>query len=165
MALSTFVLLYTLCCNKDDQQNSVGCCHKFGLCFICLYPVSGIISFSGCMFVVANYKNQEKGWGFYLSLAASCYIVLEIFVCCYTLYKLGSSEKDTDPEDGRRNSSNIGEENNQFGASGQNNETTTRSGGGGVILGQVQCHHQLEVTSTRTFLIRKLQVARVFHIS
>ncbi|XP_062576284.1 uncharacterized protein LOC134238187 [Saccostrea cucullata] len=165
IALSTIVLLYTLCYSKDDQQNSLGCYHKFGLCFICLYPLSGIISFSGCMFVVTNYNNHEKSWGFHLSLAASCYVVLEIFICCYTLNKLGRSGKDTDIEDVQRNSSNNGEENNQFGASTQDNETTTPSRGGGVILGQVQGHHQLKFTSTRTFLTRKLQVTRVFHIS
>ncbi|XP_061177661.1 uncharacterized protein LOC133186425 [Saccostrea echinata] len=169
IALTTVVLLYTVCRNKDDEEDGTGFCDKFGLCLTFLYPVAGIISFAGCMLVVSNYKNHEKGWGFYLCLAASCYVMIEIIICCCALCKLTRSKENTDLESGQGNSGYVGQEVGQevvqYGASGHDNQIMSPSDGGEIILTHVQEHHQLEVSSTGTLLIRKLQVARVFHIS
>ncbi|XP_061177660.1 uncharacterized protein LOC133186424 isoform X2 [Saccostrea echinata] len=164
IVLTTAVLIYTICCNKDDNEDDddVGCCAKFGVCLLCLYPVAGIIGFAGCMVVITDYKDYEKGWGFYLCLAASCYVMLETIFCCCALCKYARSDKDT----------NFGQENGgrevvQYGGSGRSydNRAMATSGGGGIVLGHVQEHHQLEISSSGNIMIRKLQIARVFHIS
>lgn len=39
---------------------------------------TGILGFSGCMVVIAEYGDHEKGWAFYLSLVASSYVILQV---------------------------------------------------------------------------------------
>lgn len=40
--------------------------------------ISGIIGFSGCMVIVADFGDHDKGWAFYVSLSASCYVIVQV---------------------------------------------------------------------------------------
>ncbi|XP_061177659.1 uncharacterized protein LOC133186424 isoform X1 [Saccostrea echinata] len=165
IALTTGVIMYSICCNKDGVGD-VGCCTKCGVCVLCLYPAAGIIGFAGCMLVIKDYKDHEKGWSFYLSLATSCYVMLKSLVFCCATYKYAKTEKGTDNKDGKVNKSYVGNEVVQYGESGssQDNRAMATSGDGGLILGHVQEHHHLEISRSGSIMIRKLQIARVFHI-
>ncbi|XP_062622137.1 uncharacterized protein LOC134283653, partial [Saccostrea cucullata] len=168
IALTTAVLLYTICCNKDDDDDDddVGCCTKCGVCLLCLYPVAGIIGFAGCMVVFADYKDYEKGWGLYLCLAASCYVMLETIICCCALCVYAKSGKETNEGSGQDNSGYAGQEVVSYGGSGSSydNRAIANPGAEGIVLGHVQEHHQLEISSSGSIMIRTLQIARVLHI-
>lgn len=42
------------------------------------YIRSGIIGFSGCTLVANNFGEYKKGWAFYISFVASCYVILQV---------------------------------------------------------------------------------------
>lgn len=49
---------------------------------------TGIINLIGCIILGTEYSTSQLGWAFYLSVAAGCYILLE--VCAYAI-----SQKDS----------------------------------------------------------------------
>lgn len=61
--------------------------------YISVHFRAGVLGFSGCMVVVANFGDRDKGWAFYLCLAASCYVILE--VPYYVLYLIKLRLKQT----------------------------------------------------------------------
>ncbi|XP_022289501.2 uncharacterized protein LOC111101339 [Crassostrea virginica] len=148
---TTLACIGFICCNRndDDDDDDVGCCAMLGGCMLCLYPVAGIIGFSGCMVVVADFGDHDKGWAFYVSLSASCYVIVQLMICCCLLCKKKK-------EDGGSSGESGGREVTQY-------ESNPSSGG--VVVGQVMEHHQIGISSTGELIVRKLQFTRIFHIS
>ncbi|XP_048765271.1 uncharacterized protein LOC125673050 isoform X1 [Ostrea edulis] len=165
IALTTVISICFICCNNDDEDDDddVGCCAKFGVCLICLYPVAGIIGFAGCMVVVADYGDHDKGWSFYLCLVASCYVILEMIFCCCVLCK-AAKEDNSDTEGGQGNAGYVGDEVQHYGTR-YDGQSVTSPSGGGMIVGQIMEHQQVALTGTGSLIVRKLQIARVFRIS
>ncbi|XP_062576296.1 uncharacterized protein LOC134238195 [Saccostrea cucullata] len=165
IALTTAVIMYSICCNKDGLVK-VGCCTKFGVGVLCLYPAAGIIGFAGCMLVASDYKDHEKGFSFYLSLAASCYVMLLSLVFCCFIYKNAKQEKGTDNKEGRVNRSYVSNEVAQYdeSRSSQDNRVMVSSGDGGLVLGHVHEEHHVEISNRGSIIISTRQFARIFHI-
>nr|XP_022290262.1 uncharacterized protein LOC111101900 [Crassostrea virginica] len=138
--LTTLASIRFICCNRNDDDDDVGCCDIFGGCMLCLYPVAGIIGFSGCMVVVADFGDYDKGWAFYVSLTASCYVILQLILCCCLLCKKkriwgGSGESGT----------------------GSDAIHLVVAGRGGSGDGA----HQIGISSTGELIVRKLQFTRI----
>lgn len=153
IVLTSISTIYFICCNSsddDDDDDETGCCTILGGCMVCLYPVAGVLGFSGCMVVVANFGDHDKGWAFFLCLAASCYVILEMFLCYCTLCMRAKN----------------GEQN---GGGGESGQEVTQYGNdnraGGMVVGQTMEHHQIGISSTGEIIVRKLQFTRIFHIS
>eukprot|EP00105_Crassostrea_gigas_P012589 XP_011428633.1 PREDICTED: uncharacterized protein LOC105329147 isoform X1 [Crassostrea gigas] len=152
IALTSISAVYLICCSSDDgdKDEVAGSFALFVGCLVCLYPVAGILGFSGCMAVVANFGDHDKGWAFYLCLAASCYVILEIVLCCCMLCMRAKN----------------GEQNGGGGESGQEvTQYRNDNSAGGMVVGQTMEHHQIGVSSTGEIIVRKLQFTRIFHIS
>lgn len=79
MILSTAgTVFYVFCTNGEDYSCGEKCFH----CMFCFYPFAGILGIAGCIIAIHYYS--INGWGFYLCLVASCYILLQIF--CSPMY-------------------------------------------------------------------------------
>nr|XP_022290261.1 uncharacterized protein LOC111101899 [Crassostrea virginica] len=93
---TTLTFIRAIYCNgNDDDDEDIGRCALLSGCMIYLYPVSGIIGFSGCTLVANNFGEYKKGWAFYISFVASCYVILQLFFYCWVICKKkkGSSEE------------------------------------------------------------------------
>ncbi|XP_062609272.1 uncharacterized protein LOC134271023 isoform X1 [Saccostrea cucullata] len=165
IALTTGVIMYSICCNKDGLYNA-GCCTKCGVGVLCLYPAAGIIGFAGCMLVASNYRDHEKGWSFYISLAASCYVMLLSLVFCCAIYRYAKKEKGTYNKDGNVNRSYVGNEVAQYDESrgSQDNSAMASSGDGGLVFSHVHEEYNVEISNRGSIMISTLQIARMFHM-
>ncbi|XP_052707843.1 uncharacterized protein LOC128183059 [Crassostrea angulata] len=83
MILSTAVTIYSFFCSKDDANDDYSCCDIYVHLFVCFYPIAGIIGIIGCIIAMDSYG--ANGWGLYLCLVASSYIILQL--CCTPLYE------------------------------------------------------------------------------
>uniref|UniRef100_A0A8W8JKL6 Uncharacterized protein n=1 Tax=Magallana gigas TaxID=29159 RepID=A0A8W8JKL6_MAGGI len=100
------------------------------------------------MVVIAEYWNHEKGWAFYLSRVASCYVKRQRFVCfcAIRIYKRSEDESGGDSQ-------------NEVARCESNTEKR------GAVVGQVDEQHQIGVSETGEIIVRKLQCVRIVHIS
>lgn len=57
--LTTVSSVYLFCCKGKDSDE--GCCSKICGTVCCLRSLSGIFGFSGCMVIVADYGDHDKG--------------------------------------------------------------------------------------------------------
>ncbi|XP_055996304.1 uncharacterized protein LOC125648220 isoform X2 [Ostrea edulis] len=93
MALTTLNALISFRYSDDDSDDDFSCCRCIIGCVSIFYPFSGILGFTGCMFLV-SYDLGELQWAFYTSLAASCYNIIQIFFCCWMLCKVRRHEEE-----------------------------------------------------------------------
>ncbi|XP_062573620.1 uncharacterized protein LOC134235504 [Saccostrea cucullata] len=85
MALTVLVSMCSICCMEGELEhngNEKKCCVKFGICLTMLYFVAGFIGFLGSAFVFDGYNDNDKGWGLYVSMAGSGYVVLIFIRVC-----------------------------------------------------------------------------------
>nr|XP_022289514.1 uncharacterized protein LOC111101351 [Crassostrea virginica] len=125
-------------CGSRNNEDKEACINVFGACMACLYPLAGFIGFSGCMVVLAEFSNHEKGLAFYVSLAASCYIILQLILFCCVMCVLCKEEGGSNGEDNGQEMTQY-ENNTGRGSSGESDEQETiqhendpTSGGAGV---------------------------------
>ncbi|XP_061177656.1 uncharacterized protein LOC133186421 [Saccostrea echinata] len=66
------------------------------LLFLVLYPISGILAFAGCILILRDYPDFERGWSFDLCLASSILILIEIIITMAFIRVIGSSKTKSD---------------------------------------------------------------------
>lgn len=134
---------------RDRDGDPEGCsCKGLSTSMICFYPFAGLIGIAGCVVVMVEYGDYDKGWAFYLSFAASCYVIFEVVFCCCFSYNRRESTK-SEESDMRRV-----QEAAKYGSN---------SGSRRVTIGQTVERHQVGISATGHIIIRKLQFTRLFH--
>lgn len=110
LQIAAFVLLVvsvvcTICFLGCEQE------HLFcDIGVILVYPLTGVLGFSGCMMVFRQYQ-YDKGWGFFCCLIASCYILIKILVVfCYGVYDICQVDNSTPLQKSIQISRNYGTE-------------------------------------------------------
>ncbi|XP_062609273.1 uncharacterized protein LOC134271023 isoform X2 [Saccostrea cucullata] len=149
------------------KHNSTSDCFRGIILSVnCNETIEGIIGFAGCMLVASNYRDHEKGWSFYISLAASCYVMLLSLVFCCAIYRYAKKEKGTYNKDGNVNRSYVGNEVAQYDESrgSQDNSAMASSGDGGLVFSHVHEEYNVEISNRGSIMISTLQIARMFHM-
>lgn len=103
--LTTVSSVYLFCCKGKDSDE--GCCSKICGTVCCLRSLSGIFGFSGCMVIVADYEDHDKGWAFYFSLLAACCVIAETLLCCCASI-VHATRSESYPENQSQNNSEGG---------------------------------------------------------
>jgi hypothetical protein len=82
----------------------------------------------------------------------------------YCVLCKAAKQSRSDAEGGQENAGYSGNEIQRYGG-GYGGQSVATSGGGGMFVGQVVEHQQVALSDTGSIIVRKLQIARVFHIS
>ncbi|XP_061177657.1 uncharacterized protein LOC133186422 [Saccostrea echinata] len=65
---------------QDTENTFLLLCGGCSILVFLLFPISGILAFAGCMLILRDYPDLERGWSFDLCLASSILILIEIII-------------------------------------------------------------------------------------